>query len=341
MRHRSKAMGSLLSLYVLLLGTGLLCAQNAGQPAAKPSAQATLREVRVRLDWTPWAPHAALYAAEDQGYFKEVGLSVKMYVPPDPESTISLVAAGQDEFGISYMTDAILAREQGLKVISIAALIAHPLNSIMTLKKSGIAEPSKLSKTTIGTTGVPSDQAFLEWVLKKNGVDKDTVRLVNLGFNLAPALKSGNVDAIVGAYWPWEGIKLEEEQFPVNIFRLQDYGVPDYYELVLVSRDDLVKQDPNLVRGFLKAIVRGQEFVQQNPARAVDILRRVSPDLDKEFLTAAVNATVPLMQFPNGIFQQESGKWSEMIQFMLTAGLLKKAPEVSTLFTNEYFRGPN
>jgi putative hydroxymethylpyrimidine transport system substrate-binding protein len=158
---------------------------------------------------------------------------VKLYVPPDPEATIQLVAAGQDDFGISYMTDVIMAREQGVKVVSLAAIVQHPLNCIMTLKSSGIDSPGKLKGATIGTTGEPSDQAFLNWVLEHNGVNPRTVRLVNIGFNLAPALRSRKVDAIIGAYWPWEGIKLQEEGSPVNVMKLQDSGVPDYYELIL------------------------------------------------------------------------------------------------------------
>jgi len=267
------------------------------------ASTAGLRDVRVRLDWTPWSPHAALYAAQDQGYFEKEGLRIKLYVPPDPEATIKLVAAGQDDLGISYMTDMILAREQGFKVVSVAALLAHPLNCIMTLKRSGLDAPAKLKGKVIGTTGVPSDQAFLDGVLTRNGVKKGEYKLINIGFNLAQALKAGQVDAIVGAYWPWEGIKMDEEGVGVNVLKFQ--GVPDYYELVLITREDLAAKDPELLRKFLRAMVAGQTFVQQHTDKAVEILHNVSPDLSREFLTASLNAILPLMEFPGGPFHQE------------------------------------
>ena len=154
----------------------------------RDTSEQALRKVNVRLDWTPWAPHAALYVADQLGYFKEEGIQVHLYVPPDPEATIKLVAAGQDDVGISYMTDLILAREQGFKVLSIGALVNHPLNCIMTLKKSGITDPKALRNKTIGTTGVASDDAYLAGVLSRNGVLPGQYKVVNIGFNLAQAL---------------------------------------------------------------------------------------------------------------------------------------------------------
>jgi putative hydroxymethylpyrimidine transport system substrate-binding protein len=297
----------------------------------EPSTQ--LREVRVRLDWTPWAPHAAFYAADSQGYFKEEKIKVKLYVPPDPEATIKLVAGGQDDIGVSYMTDTIFAREQGFKVVSVAALVPHPLNCIMALMKSGIDSPSKLKGKIIGTTGVPSDAAFLDWVLSRNGVKKGTYKVLTIGFSLAEALKSGNVDAIVGAYWPWEGIKLKQDGYPVNVMKLQEYGVPDYYELVLVTREDI---DPDLLRKFLRASMRGQEFVLQHPDQAVDILHKASPELTPEFLSASLQAMIPQMHSSAGVFRQEEARWSEMVGFMQTTGLLTKPVSPSSSFTNQF-----
>jgi putative hydroxymethylpyrimidine transport system substrate-binding protein len=294
--------------------------------------------VRVRLDWTPWAPHAALYAAREKGFFREEGLNVNLYVPPDPEATIQFVAAGKDDFGISYMTDTILAREQGFNVISVAALVAHPLNCIMTLRTSGIDSIAKLGGKVIGTTGVPSDDAFLEWVTSAAGLPKGRTKLVNLGFNLAPALKSGKVDAIIGAYWPWEGLKLDEEGYPVNVLKLQDYGVPDYYELVLIARSDRVVKDPKLIRGFLRALVEGQTFVDNNSEAAVQILATASPDLKPEFLKKSLRAILPLTKFDGGPFHQDERTWSQMMAFMQRAGLLTKPPELSSVFSNDYLK---
>jgi ABC-type nitrate/sulfonate/bicarbonate transport system substrate-binding protein len=112
--------------------------------------------------------------------------------------------------------------------------------------------------------------------------------------------------------------------------------VPDYYELVLITREDLAAKDPELLRKFLRAMVAGQTFVQQHTDKAVEILHNVSPDLSREFLTASLNAILPLMEFPGGPFHQEEAKWSEMINFLVASDLLKKPISPSSAFTNQY-----
>jgi putative hydroxymethylpyrimidine transport system substrate-binding protein len=303
----------------------------------KPSQSGpALRELRVRLDWTPWAPHAALFAAQDQGYFRNEGLKVTLYVPPDTDATVKLIAAGQDDIGISYMTDTIFAREQGFKVMSIGVLVPHPLNCIMTLKKSGIDTPSKLKGKIIGTTGVPSDGAFLDDVLKTGGVHKGQYKLVNLGFDLAPALKSGNVDAIVGAYYPWEGINLEQNGYPVNVMMLQEYGVPDYYELVMIAREDMGKKNPEVLRKFLRAAARGQDYVKTHPEQTIQILRAASPDLKVEFLRSSLQKMAPLMEYTGGTFHQDGKKWDQMVEFMQASHLLTKPVDPNSAYSNEF-----
>src|ERR1017187_6183443 len=326
--HRSRMLG------FLPLILGLLCSCSHSSPEASPA----LRSVRVRLDWTPWAPHAAFYAAaaKSQGFFESEGLRVQLYVPPDPETTIKLVAAGQDDLGISYMTDPLLAREQGFKVTSVAALVPHPLNCIMTLKASGLDDPRKLKNAVFGTSGAASDEAFLGSVLAHNGIAKGQYKLINLGFNLAQALKSRQVQAIVGAYWPWEGIKLEQEGEPVNVFEFQRYGVPNYYELVIVARDSVVADRPAWLQGFFRALKKGQQFVRDHPDDAVRLLRASSPDLTEKFLKASLEKVLPLMDFSGGTFHQDPSVWQNMVDFMRGNGLLKSPVEASRAFTNAF-----
>jgi putative hydroxymethylpyrimidine transport system substrate-binding protein len=310
---------------VFLLLTGA-CSQ-------KPTPSSADRELRVRLDWTPWVPHAAFYAAENQGYYRDEGLKVKLYVPPDPDATIKLVASRQDDVGISYMTETVFARQQGFKVKSIGAVIPHPLNCIMTLRKSGIDKPEKLKGKIIGTSGAPSDSAFLDWILAQKGLKKGDYKVLNIGFSLAEALKSGNVDAIIGAYWPWEGVKLEQDGYPVYVLKLQDLKVPDYYELVLVAREDT---NSDVLRKFMRATVKGYNFVLQRPSEAVSILRKVSPDLSEAFLTAAMKEMTSEMQFPSRIFYQDPRIWQSMVTFMRTTGLLDKDVTAESAFTNDF-----
>ena len=73
--------------------------------------------VRVALDWFPWSNHSGLYIAKEKGYFAEEGLDVTIYTPNDPSTVLVTVGAGQDEFGLSYQVEVLLAQEQGVPAV--------------------------------------------------------------------------------------------------------------------------------------------------------------------------------------------------------------------------------
>src|SRR3954447_10809639 len=103
-------------------------------PIAVGSASARAADsikIKVALDWYPNANHAGLFLAKERGYFKQAGLDVDFYTPADPTAVLQTVGAGKDDFGISYQTDLLLAREQGVPVVSVAALVQHPLLCVM------------------------------------------------------------------------------------------------------------------------------------------------------------------------------------------------------------------
>ena len=112
-------------------------------------------KVKLALDWYPNANHVGLFIAQEKGYFADENLVVEMYTPVDPSTVLQTVGAGSDDFGISYQPDLLLARAQGVPVVSVAAIVQHPLNIVMALKKSGISRPRDLAGKKVGYPGHP------------------------------------------------------------------------------------------------------------------------------------------------------------------------------------------
>ena len=100
-------------------------------------------EVQLALDWYPNANHAGLYVAFEKGYFEDENLVVDMYTPSDPSTVNATVAAGSDEFGINYQPDVLIARSQGVPVVSVAGIVQHPLNSVQSLVSSNITRAQR------------------------------------------------------------------------------------------------------------------------------------------------------------------------------------------------------
>jgi ABC-type nitrate/sulfonate/bicarbonate transport system substrate-binding protein len=221
------------------------------------------RQVRVILDFLPNAVHAGLYQAEAAGYFRDEGLTVRIDPPTSASDTLRLMAAGQAEIGLVSLLDFLSVRAKGEPLKIIMALEQRPLGSLMALKKSGIERPRDLNGRLVGITGTLSDEAGVKWLVKHDGGDPSSVRLINIGFNSAQEIIAGNVDAAFG-FWNDEGVQVAAHK-PATVMRLSDYGVPPYPELVVFAREDYLAREPGTVRGFLRAVTRGYDDAVAKP----------------------------------------------------------------------------
>ncbi|MBA3274735.1 MAG: ABC transporter substrate-binding protein, partial [Chloroflexia bacterium] len=181
------------------------------------------RAVTLALDWYPNANHAGIYVARDRGFFAEAGLDVEIVVPSDPTTVLQTVGAGRDTFGISYHSEVLFAREQEVPVVSIAALVQHPLNSLMVLADSSIETPADLAGRSVAVTGLPADEAFLGTMLAEAELSLDDVEMINVGYDLLPSIFSGRADAVIGVYWTHETILAEREGYPVRYLRVEEW----------------------------------------------------------------------------------------------------------------------
>jgi putative hydroxymethylpyrimidine transport system substrate-binding protein len=295
--------------------------------------------VKLALDWYPNSNHIGLFIAQEKGYFDEEGLDVTLYTPVDPSTVLQTVGAGADDFGISYQPDLLLARAQGVPVVAVAALVQHPLNSVMALKSSGISTPRDLVGKKVGYPGIPTNEPLLDTMLKSDGAaGLGDVDLVNVGFDLAPALISGKVDAVVGAYWTHESILLENEGYPVNIMRMEEWGVPDYYELVLVASEDALKDRADVVERFLRAVRRGYEEAISDPQGGVDVLLKgTNEEVDEAVERPGADLLAPVWSTgAAGFGDQDAARWDSFTRWMQANGMLSADVKGADAFTNQF-----
>lgn len=294
-------------------------------------------EVTVALDWYPWANHTGLFLAENGAHYDDENLEVDIHVPANPQDVLQLVGTGQDTFGISYQTDVMLARAQGIPVLSIMALVQHPLNSVMTLESSGIERPSQLAGKRVGYPGIPSNEGMLATMLETDGVSIDDVELVNVGFDLVPALIGERVDAIIGAYWVHESILAERQGHPVNIMRVEEWGVPDFYELVLVASEETIAERPEMVERFVQATIRGYEMALNDRAAAVEAILNEYPETDRSLEEESIELLHPLWTDGVPAFGwQTAERWESYAAWMTERGLLEEDVDPSDAFTDQF-----
>jgi putative hydroxymethylpyrimidine transport system substrate-binding protein len=322
----------------LLTAVALLAACGEKEDVLEPTGS---KDVELMLDYFPNADHAGIYAAQAGGHFEQAGLDVEIRQPPDPAAPIKQVAAGRVDLAISYEPEVLRARDQGLEVVSVGAIVQEPLTSIISLPGAKIAGPADLEGKTVGTAGIDYQSAYLQTILEEAGVPADSVKERNVGFSLTPALLTGKVDAVLGAFWNYEGTDLRLRGKRPRIIRMEEAGVPTYDELVLVANADALERDGDKIRAFIGALSRGVRDLRENPDEAIDGLLEANPDLDPKLQRAVVEVTLPLFLAPEGkpYGWQDPAEWDAFGAWMDEKNLLERPPDVQAAFDNELLPG--
>jgi putative hydroxymethylpyrimidine transport system substrate-binding protein len=321
----------LAALAALAIGCGEK-KENTGRPGAT--------RLTVVLDYLPNPDHVGFYAAQKRGDFKRAGLSVDLRVPPDPSSPLKLLAAGKADLAISYEPEVLLARDRGLRVVSIGAVAQRPLTSIMALGSKNLRSPAELGGKTVGTAGIPYQAAYLKTIASRAGVDASSIKQVDVGFNLVPAMLSGKVDATLGAFWNIEGVELARRGKHPSIVRVDQAGVPTYDELVLVARQSDLKRG-GVLRRFMRALGQGYDYARKNPAGATHDLVDANPDLNEATSLAQVKASLPVFFPARGkpFGYADPVAWASYGLWMQRNRLLTHPPNAQDALTNEFLPG--
>jgi putative hydroxymethylpyrimidine transport system substrate-binding protein len=299
------------------------------------------KRVEFMLDYFPNADHAGIYAAQAGGDFEQAGLDVEIRQPPDPAAPIKQVAAGRADLAISYEPEVMRARDQGLAVVSVAALVQKPLTSIISLPKAKISKPADLKGKTVGTAGIDYQDAYLQAILTEAGVSPSSVKVRNVGFGFSPALITGKIDAALGAFWNYEGQELKLRGKRPRIIRIDEVGVPTYNELVLVANESALERDADKIRAFIGAISRGTRELRGDPDTAIEGLLDANPDLDPELQRASVAVTLPLFFPPDDkpFGWQDPAQWDAFSAWMKDNQLLENPPDPAASFHNDLLPG--
>ncbi len=326
------------AVLALITLAAMLSACGEKEDALGPSGS---RELELMLDYFPNADHAGIYAAQAGGHFERAGIDLKIRQPADPAAPIKQVAAGRVDLAISYTPEVLRARDEGLAVTSVGAVVREPLTSIISLPEARIRSPKDLRGKTVGTAGIDYQSAYLRTILLEAGVDPSEVKERDVGFGLSPALLTKRVDATLGGFWNYEGTDLKQRGRSPRIIKVDDAGVPPYDELVLVANEDALERDGERIRAFVGALGRGTKDLRASPDEAIEGLLKANPELDPKLQRAVVDATLPLFLPQKGrpFGYQDGQRWQAFVAWMRENRLVTEIPDAGGAFTNDYLPG--
>ena len=247
------------------------------------------KKLKLVLDWTPNTNHTGLYVAMDKGYYKEAGIELEIVQPPEDCAEV-LVASGKADFGISFQDTmaGALSKDSPLPIKAVAAITQHNTSGIMSRKGDGITTPKGLEGKKYATWDLPIEKAILKNVVEKDGGDFAKVELIpSTVTDEVSALSTKQIDA-VWVYYGWAGISAKEKGFDFDYFAFKDINPTfDYYTPVLITNDDMIKNNSDTVKKFLEATKKGYEFAAGNPQDAAEILLKYAPEIDSKLANAS------------------------------------------------------
>lgn len=251
----------------------------------------TAKPLILILDWLVNPDHAAIFVAEEQGFFAREGVEVTVITPSNPDDGPKLVAAGHADLAVTYQPQLVVQAAEGLPLIRIASLISQPLNCLVVKKNGAIQQLADLKGKRIAYTSHVEGTLMLNDLLKKANLTIQDVQIINVQYNLTQALLSNRVDAIINVMRNVEPLQMQFAHQTVKIFPVELAGIPTYDELIIITNKNKLT-DPRLSK-FLVALNKASHYLLNNPEKSWRVFARNHPALNNELNHQIWQATLP------------------------------------------------
>lgn len=326
-------------IHILFIGALVIlvngCVDQTGKENNSRSNEDTT-PVSFMLEWTPNTNHTGIYVAQEKGYFKEEGLDVDIMLPGEA-GTEQLIATEKADFGMSVQEHLSIARDEGMPLVSVAAVIQHNTAGYASDKDLGIKNPIDFEGKTFGAVGNDLERAIMKTVMEENAANISKVDFKNIGDADFFAAIEKDIDFSL-VYQGWTGIEAEIRHQDLNMVYLKEFSdALDFYTPVLATSEEMVENHPEQVEAFVHAAAKGYEFAIEHPEEAAEILIEEEPDLDEELVKQSQNWLAEKYQDDATQFGiQEEERWETVEQFMLENGIINDPIQVNQAYTNDF-----
>lgn len=287
---------------------------NVVNPGLKP-----MTDVDLALNWLPEAEHGGFYAADVCGLFREQSLRVKI-IPGGPGvPVIQNVASGKVTFGVTNADQLLLQRAQEADVVAIFAPIQQSPRCVMVHKKSGITKFEDLKEMTLS---INVNQTFFGYLQKR--LPLTNVQIVPYAGSVAPFLENERLGQ--QAYVFSEPFIAEQQGGdPLNLM-VSDLGFNPYTS-VLITRAEVIAQQPDLVRSMVAACRLGWRKYLDEPEQTNEHIHSLNKEMGLEILDFGTRTLKPLceagLSAPDRLGEMTAERWTTLVEQLVETGALK------------------
>jgi NitT/TauT family transport system substrate-binding protein len=320
-------------LVLITLGMALTLSACGNLGSANGAGQLT--KIRLPMGYIPNIQFAPFYVAIQKGYFRDAGIEIDFDYKFETEG-VKLVGAGELPFAIVSGEQVLPARAQGLPVEYVAAWYQQYPVSVVAKSELGILIPQDLKGKKIGLPGLfGATYVGLRALLFQAHMSESDVTLDSIGFNQVDLVSAGQQDIVVG-YAENEPIQLRARGIPVTEIR-----VADYVELAsngILASEKVIKENPELVRAFVGAFLKGLSDTIANPDEAFKTSESYIPnfaDLDADVQKQVLETSIEQWKTER-LGYSDPRAWENMQNVLLDMGLIPEKQDLNKAFTNEF-----
>lgn len=262
----------------LRCAAALVCLTSVSWLAPSVQAQNTTR-IRFTLDWRVDGPGAIALLTEGKGYFKAEKLDVAIDAGSGSGAAVQRIASGTHDIGfadISSVVEYLAANPGGEKLQAVYVLLERAPSTIFVLKKSGITSPAQLAGRKLAAPVFDAGRKAWPLFAKANRIDPNSVTWLNVDPAIRETLLArGDVDGITGFYYTSllnleaRGVKPAD----ITTFRYADHGV-NLYGNVVVASQKMIREQPQAVAAFVRALNRGIKETVAHPAEGIRYVKQ-------------------------------------------------------------------
>jgi len=320
-----RVVGSALVLLLALAGCGRA---GLGAPAA-----GELEPVTLAMGYIPNVQFAPLYVAVERGYFRQAGIELSFDYGMEND-LLKLAGTNELQFVVGSGDQVILARGQELPVVYVFNWYRRFPVSVTALQP--LNSPQDLAGKDVGIPGLYG-ASYIGWqaLLGASGVDPASVNLVSIGYTQVESLVTGQVDAVV-TYAMNEPVQLRAEGHTVYEIEVADYI--DFVSNGLITNEKTIKERPELVRAMAQAMRRGLQDTLDDPDAAFEVSRQYIPEIDDAGAPLQRAVLEAALRFWRGesLGRSDPAAWQASLDFMREIGMVEGAPDVESLYSNEF-----
>ncbi|MEU4678862.1 ABC transporter substrate-binding protein [Micromonospora sp. NPDC023737] len=286
---------------------------------------------------------AFAWVAKEKGYFAEAGIEVDIKEGAGNQQNLTALKAGQVQFAALDFTGAVIQAGKGefTDWRAVAAVHQQTLISVMTTEDTNITTPKDLQGKTMATGAGSVTELLFPAYAKLAGLDPATVKIEGVQATALNGLMAGRKVDALGTFLLSRGALQTAAKKEVVVLPYSDY-LKDLFGNAIITTPALIEKDPDLVRRFTTAVLKGLAYSIEHPDEAATILNRVKPTHTVAAGKSEIEVMTPHVRPAGGApigFMDES-RVASTIAVLQNAGLIGPGLEASQVVDFSFVKKP-